>query len=225
MRDLTQLEIVQRTKRLDLTRGIPLGYLLPMQSSVLLTIAIKQHNAPGWAKGLIAGAGGIGLLLTPFVTALARHVRVPVMRLAGWIMAVAAIGFLLASIGGLSAYVLGAVIAVAVLDALAPLNTVMFQQNYPPSDIGKLVSRGMSVKVATSIGTGLLVGWFLSEHPNRWWLVTVVAALCALAVVGAQMAMPSVALAPVAGRRNRPWPRLGLLRDNLSCKSPSGRGW
>ena len=40
-------ELVRRAQRIDLARSVPLGILLPLETSVLLTIAIKQFDAAG----------------------------------------------------------------------------------------------------------------------------------------------------------------------------------
>ena len=74
--------VVRRTQVLDLARSLPLGVLLPLESSVLLTIAIKRFDASGPVKGLIAASAGIGLLASPLVTSVARRTGRPVMALA-----------------------------------------------------------------------------------------------------------------------------------------------
>src|SRR5262245_64739153 len=66
-------DVVRRTQLLDVARSVPLGIILPLESSVLLTIAIKHFDASGITKGLIAAAGGFGLLVSPAVTALTRR--------------------------------------------------------------------------------------------------------------------------------------------------------
>ena len=65
--------IVRRTQVIDLARSVPLGVILPLETSVFLTIAIKHFDAPGLAKGLIAAASGIGLLGSTVLTAAARR--------------------------------------------------------------------------------------------------------------------------------------------------------
>ncbi|MFN6119625.1 MAG: hypothetical protein ACK5CE_08335, partial [Actinomycetes bacterium] len=64
-------EIVRRTQLVDVVRSIPAGVLVPIESTIVLTIAITRFDAAGWVKGLIAAAAGIGLLASPFLTAAA----------------------------------------------------------------------------------------------------------------------------------------------------------
>ena len=55
-------ELVRRAQRIDIARSVPLGVLLPLETSVLLTIAIKQFDAAWWVKWLVAAGSGVGLL-------------------------------------------------------------------------------------------------------------------------------------------------------------------
>ena len=56
-------EVIRRTQIVDLARSVPLGVLLPLETSVLLMIAIKHFDASPLTKGLIAASGGVGLLV------------------------------------------------------------------------------------------------------------------------------------------------------------------
>jgi MFS family permease len=204
-------KLTARTQTVDLFRSIPLGILLPLQSSVLLTIAIKQLGAPGWAKGLIAGASGIGMLATPFITAVARRLGHPVMLIAGAMCAFAGLGYLIAATGPLWAFVAGTMIAGAMQDAIVPLTTVTFERNYPSAELGKRVSVGMTVKVACAMATGLIIGRFLTNHLDLWWIVVLAGAVAAFMLAWLQTLMPSAPIARVPGTRNRPWPHFHLL--------------
>ena len=109
-REGIEREIVGRTQVVDVLRAIPLGVLLPLETSVLLTIAIKHFDAAPMTKGVIAASGGVGLLVSPYVTSLTRHLGVPAMRMAMWVALVGAFGFLLAASGSLPLFVVGVLI-------------------------------------------------------------------------------------------------------------------
>jgi hypothetical protein len=65
--------LVRRAQVLDLARSVPMGVLMPLEASLLVTIALKHFEAPGLVKGVVAAANGVGLLATPLVTSWARR--------------------------------------------------------------------------------------------------------------------------------------------------------
>jgi MFS family permease len=206
--------VVRRTQWTDVARSVPLGFLLALESSVLLTIAIKHFEAPGWAKGSLAAANGVGLLASPFLTALARRIARPVMVVAATVSVAGAIGFALATTGSLAAYLAGGIVGIAAVHAVVPLMTLTYQRNFPVRERGRRVGWGMTVKVAVSALAGLGLGGFLVDGLHRWWWVVVVAAVALLTAAACQAATPSVPLDAVPGRRNRPWPHVGLLAED-----------
>ena len=206
--------VVRRTQFVDILRSIPLGVLLPLETSLLLTIAIKQFDAPALVKGLIAAASGMGLLASPLMTSVARKSGRPVMELAAVLSACGVIGFGVASIGGLGAYVAGSLVGVAVTSAIIPLLTHTYNQNFPPTERGKRVGRGLAVRVGCMAVTGLVLGNYLKQHLDRWWVVVLAgAASCAVLTV-LNVAMPSSPLDRVAGVPNRPWPHFHLIAED-----------
>ena len=161
--------VVRRTQVLDIARSVPSGVLVPLEASVLLTIAITRFDAAGWVKGLIAAASGVGLLASPFITELARRTALPAMRLAAMISVIGAAGFALAAAGPLPLLVVGSIIGVASVSAAIPLLTSTYDSNFGPLDRGKRVGRGMAVRVAAGAVAGLAMGAYLKAFPGRWW--------------------------------------------------------
>lgn len=195
--------VVARTQQLDVFRAIPAGVVVPFEASVLLTIAITRFEAPGWVKGVIAAAGGVGLLLSPLVTAVARHRARPVMSIAATTSAVGAIGFVIASTGSLAAFVVGSVVAIAAVSAVVPLVTTMYERNFPAHQRGRRVGWGMSVRVATSALAGLAMGEALTAEPGSWPILLLAGAVAMGLVARLQWATPSEPLAHVEGRLRR----------------------
>jgi Major Facilitator Superfamily len=210
--------IVRRTQIVDLVRAVPLGLIYPLETSVLLTIAIKEFDASGLAKGLIAAAGGLGLLVSPFITALARRLGHPVMRLAAALTVLGIIGYGLAIAGHLALLVAGSILGIASMNIVIPLITVTYERNFPTRERGKRVGWGMSVKIAVSALAGLGMGSFLNSNLERWRLVVLVGMLAMIVMVACYLAMPSEPLARVEGHNNRPWPHFHLLNTDRQLR-------
>ena len=204
-------ELVRRTQRIDIARSVPLGILLPLESSVLLTIAIKEFDAAWWVKWMVAAANGVGLLATPMITSVARRSGRPVMLLASALAALGSVGYLLATLGGLPGFVLGSVIGVATVNVIYPLMTVTYERNFPQGELGRRVGWGLSMKVAVSVAAGLLMGACLTRWPDQWWLVVVLGAMASALLAFLQLRMPSEPLARVPGVRNTALPHFHLL--------------
>ncbi|MFM8267702.1 MAG: hypothetical protein ACKOA2_06750, partial [Ilumatobacteraceae bacterium] len=121
--------VVRRTQVIDILRSVPLGVMLPIETTILLTIAIKHFDA-GWSvKWLIAGAGGIGLLLAPFVTAIARRRGRPAMRMTALMSTIGGAGLLVGSTGSVTMFVIGSVIGLATVNSVYPLTTSTYARN------------------------------------------------------------------------------------------------
>lgn len=192
--------VVRRTQVVDVLRAVPAGVLVPIESTIVLTIAITRFDAAGWVKGIVAAAAGVGLLASPLVTAAARHRPRPVMLVAAAVSLLGAAGFLLAATGPLALMVLGAVIGVAAISAPIPLSTATYERNFSVLDRGRRVGRGMAVRVAAAALAGLAMGEFLTRHPERWWQLLVVSAVAMVAVALCHANVPSEPLPPVDGR-------------------------
>jgi len=203
--------LVRRTQRIDIARSVPLGILLPLESSVLLTIAIKEFDAAWWVKWLVAAANGVGLLATPLITSVARRSGRPVMVLASALAALGSVGYLLATLGALPGFVLGSIIGVATVNVIYPLMTVTYERNFPQRELGRRVGWGLSMKVAVSAAAGLLMGASLTRWPDRWYLVVLLGSGASVLLAFLQLRMPSEPLARVPGVRNTALPHFHLL--------------
>lgn len=207
-------DLVRRTQVADVVRSIPHGVILPLETSVLLTIAIKQFDAAGWVKGVIASAMGVGMLASPMLTAAARRTGWPVMRVASAATVVGVVAFAFGATGPQWAFVVGAVIGIAAIDAVVPLMTATYQTNFPTAERGRRVGWGMAVRVLVSVAAGLAMGALLRDHLDRWWWLMAVGAAAAFGVTVAQLAIPSSPIEPVPGLRNSPLPHFHLLAED-----------
>jgi hypothetical protein len=210
--------VVRRTQVVDVLRSVPLGVLLPLETSLLLTIAIKRFDAPSLVKGLIAAASGLGLLASPLMTSIARKSGRPVMQLAAALSACGVFGFLTASIGSLATFVPGALVGVAVTSAVVPLLTHTYNRNFPVEERGKRVGRGLAVRVACMAVTGFVLGNHLKRHLDQWWVVVLAGAVSCAVLTALNLAMPSSPLDRVDGVRNRPWPHFHLIGEDRQLR-------
>jgi MFS family permease len=210
--------VVRRAQIVDLARSVPLGVLLPLESSLLITIALKHFDAPGLVKGLIAAANGVGLLATPFITSMARRWQRPVMVPVAVLSAIGTLGFLAAMVDALPMYAIGSIVGIAMVNGMFPLVTVCYERNFPPYELGRRVGWGMSLKVFVSAVVGLGMGAYLSRHPDQWWVVIGMGALASLALVVLNLQVPSEPLPKVPGVHTSWLPHFYLLAEDRRLK-------
>ncbi len=210
-------EVVRRTQLVDVIRAIPAGVLVPVESTIVLTVAITRFEAAGWVKGLIAAAAGVGLVSSPFVTAFARRSGRPVMVVAAAISVVGAFGFALAASGALVLMVIGSIIGVAAISAPIPLLTATYDRNFSVGDRGRRVGRGMTVRVAVGALSGFAMGAYLKAYPDRWWQLLAIAGLAMAAIAACQANLPSHPLDHVEGRTS-PLPHFHLLGEDRQLR-------
>lgn len=207
-------DIVRRTQTVDLARSVPLGVILPLESAVFLTIAIRHFDAPGWMRGTIAAASGIGLIASTLLTALARRLPVPTMTVASWVIGCGAVGFALASTGSSVMFLVGVVIGISAINMNIPLLTATYESNFPVNERGTRVGRGIVLKVAVSTPLSVLMGAWLATDLGRWWVVPLAGAASAAALSVLNRQFPSEPLGRIVGDRAHPWPRWELLRND-----------
>lgn len=206
--------VVRRAQLADLARAVPLGVLLPLETSVLVTIALKHFDAPGLVKGVVAAANGVGLLATPLITSLARRWGRPVMVPLAVLSFIGTLGFMAAATGALPMYVIGSVIGIAMVNGMYPLMTVSYERNFPPRELGRRVGWGLAVKVLVSALAGLAMGEYLNAEPGHWWVVILAGAGASAMLIWLNLRVPSEPLATVPGVRDTGWPHFHLLGED-----------
>jgi MFS family permease len=169
--------LASRTYNLERLRAIPGGILETAGGTFLLLIAVKMYEAGAIEKALIAAGGNIGLLVTPFVVLMVERFRWRAAHGASGLAVIGAIAFGVAALFPmLGVYVLGAVLGVACLNAITPLMTQIFQDNYAPSQRGRFFSRATVIRVAAAAVFAELAGRLLTVNPEAFrWLLAVFA--------------------------------------------------
>ena len=183
MSDSAPASRTRTTYLCELWRSAAAGIIETAGSTFLLTIAVKQFAAGSVAKGIVAGAGSLGLLISPLVVSLVTARGWPTGRAASRILAVGAAGFLFATtLPTLPAFILGSAIGMATSAAVIPLLTQMYQDNYPEKERGRLFSRTIMVRIAMAAGFSKLAGDALDGHIDQYrWLLLVFGGALAVA--------------------------------------------
>ena len=156
-------ERTRLTYRYELWRAATAGILETAGSTFLLTIAVRAFSAGAMPKALVAGAGSVGLLLSPLVVGRVTRLGLAPSLAASRVMAVGAGAFLLAAaLPWLPVYVLCSLVGMASASCIIPLLTHMYQENYPAKERGRLFSRTVMIRIATAAGFSKLAGDALS---------------------------------------------------------------
>jgi hypothetical protein len=222
---LNDPRITKLTYRYDRLRAIPQGVIESASTTFLLLIAVKAFDAGPTPKSFIAAAGNVGLLLSLWLVPLVEQSRQPVMRVAAWMMLGGAAAMLIAAaIPTLPMLVLATVLAIGASNAIIPLLTSIYQDNYAPRERGKFVSRTFVIRVLATAAFAELAGRVLTADIAlfRWLLVAFAAAFVFAAWCLSRI--PSQALhvsnsPPLGGGAGGG----ALLRDSASSSAHSTR--
>jgi MFS family permease len=159
----------------ELWRSGAAGVIETAGTTFLLLVAVRWFEAGALAKGLVAGAGSVGLLFSPVLVSLvARRGWTPSIA-AGRVLATGAGAFLIAAIfPSLPVFCFCSVLAMATSSAIIPLLTQIYQENYPEHERGRRFSRTIMVRIFIAILFGKLAGDALSGHLRQFPLLLVV---------------------------------------------------
>ncbi len=165
--------ITALTSRYDQLRAVPQGIIEAASTTFLLLIAVKALNADPTSKALIAAAGNVGLLLSLWLVPAAEQLGRPVMQVASWLMLGGAVAMLLvAAVPVVPLLVLATLVGIGAANAIIPLMTSIYQDNYPPRMRGRLVSRAFVIRVIAASVCAELGGRLLTEDiANFRWLL------------------------------------------------------
>ncbi|MBN2506341.1 MAG: hypothetical protein JXQ71_06575 [Verrucomicrobia bacterium] len=192
------MSAAQRTRTtyvFELWRAGATGIMETAGSTFLLAIAVVWFEAGFLAKALVAGAGSLGLLVSPVVVSWAGAGRRTVSVSAAWVMGVGGASFGLAAVWlgapqvlagwlgpahgmvrmacrlpQLPVFILGSMVGMAAYSAVIPLLTQMYHENYPEAERGRLFSRTVMIRIAAAAVFSHVAGSALSGH-MQWFAV------------------------------------------------------
>ncbi len=183
MSDSARSSRTRTTYFYELWRSATAGIIETAGSTFLLTIAVKQFAAGSVAKGIVAGSGSLGLLLSPLAVSFVISSGWRTGRAASRILAIGSVSFLLATlVPSLPVFVVGSMIGMAASAAIIPLLTQMYQDNYPEKERGRFFSGTVMVRIAMAAGFSKLAGDALDGHIDQYrWLLLVFSGALAVA--------------------------------------------
>ena len=202
-----------QTYRYERWRALTSGVLEAAGGTFLLLIAVRWFEAGAVSKALVAGSGGVGLMLGPWLVARVETAGWPVAKAASRLAMFGAAGFIVMAIFPvLPVFVIGSVLTMAMSSAAVPLMTQIYQENYPESQRGKLFSRTFMIRIATAALFSELAGRALTAHFG-WFrgLILIFAAAFAFSAFCLSR-LPSRALAASGG--THPFRALRFVRDD-----------
>jgi MFS family permease len=215
------------TFRLDLLRNAAGGYIDACERTFFLLVAIYL-NAGSLAKSLIAGSVGVGFLFSPLVVQRVRRSGRPVNLPAAEFFALAAVASLSAGLfANRFLFLVGAVVGLAMQACTVPLQTALYNRNYPPGRRGRYVSLGIFVRVLMSTVLAVAVGEVLErrlDDSGSVWRVVPLLAACSFGLQS--VAMRRVPASPLTLRPDEPenereaWNvRLRLIRSDALLRN------
>ena len=177
--------ITYRNERL---RAVAAGIIETATTTFLLLIAVRAFHAGPLPKAVLASCNSIGFLATPLVVALVGRSRTPVARAGSRFLAVGAVLFLIAAlIPSIEVFVAASALAISMAGAVVPLQTKLYQDNYPALVRGRLFARTSMIRIFSGGSFALLAGWALSGRIEMYPILLVIFAIafaCASVWVG-----------------------------------------
>src|SRR5262245_43806711 len=165
----------QITYRYERWRAVAAGILETAGSTFLLLIAVSFFETGALAKGLIAGGGSVGLIMSPLVVTLVSTRGWPAAKAASRLLLMGGTSFLFAAVWpNLPLFIVASVVGMASSSAIIPLLTQIYQENYPAETRGRLFSRTIIIRIGAAALFSKLAGDALADQPeNLRWLFLV----------------------------------------------------
>ena len=148
------------------------GFLESAGNTFLLLIAVTHFHAGPVAKALVAGAGSVGLLLSPVAVTFVQRRRWHATDAVARFLVLGALACVaMALVPRLWLYVPACVVAMTLNSAVIPMMTETYHNNYPPDARGKLYARAFSLRITGAMSAAWAGGQFLDSHPDRFPLL------------------------------------------------------
>jgi len=153
------------TYRYDRLRAMAGGILETAGTTFLLLIAVRVFDAGPTAKALIVSGGAIGHILSPFAVAIIERGRWEASRAAAAISFFGAACFVVAAVfPSLPVFIVASVTGMTAVNAVIPMLTQMYQENYSERERGAKFSRAVMIRVAVSAAFSWVAGSWLSAR-------------------------------------------------------------
>lgn len=203
---LSKSQVIERTVQLERYRAIASG-VFESYGVFLLVILVRQFNGTPLDKSIVSAAGTSGLLLTPLMLFISRHLGFSSPRMLSLLLALSSAAFFIAStVSSDSLFVTFVTIGVLLPSTVSPLLTSIFNNNYPPHQRGRLYAQNQAIRIATSIAFGALAGWWITGAIHFYYLL--------IALFGVALACSSYLVSQIPGdnKSTPPAPILSCFR-------------
>lgn len=184
----------------ELGRALCSGVIETASSTFLVLIAVRHFDVPALARGILAATGCTGYLLSPLVLEVGRRCKITAARAAAFLYLCAAALFVPAAItSNWVVYVTCATLAMALINSMVAILTTLYQENYPSRVRGRLVSRGLVIRILTVVLFSFIAGKLAAEAPLGPHIVIACFALASACAGAILFRCPSSSLEGVEG--------------------------
>lgn len=139
--------------------AVGMGILETLPQTFLLLIAIKFYDAGKMMQSFLATGGSVGLILSPVVVWVVRHLRVPIGKARGWMLVMAGFFMLVAAwLTSLEVYLVCVLAGMVCVTGAIPLSTKLLHANFDSKLRGRLFSWTAIVRMGVGIVFSFAVG-------------------------------------------------------------------
>lgn len=210
MKSGSQNPAAAATYRFDCVRTAFYGILEAGWTTFALVICIRYFDAPETIKAFIAGAGPIGLLLTPVGLYLAARMALRPSRACGLIFLLCACLLLGASL--VDSLLLFTLFTVGSQMVAVQHNTLIlhvYSENYAPHERGQRIALPLVLLALSAVTFALIGGRLLDDEIGYFRLLFQIMAAAALGAAWAGAKIPSTPLS--TQHVGNPWQNLSLV--------------
>ena len=163
------------TFKLENKRAVASGILETASTTFILLIAVRVFNANPTVKWLVSSGDSIGFLLSPFVVALITSLKLRTTKGAAVFAAFGFIAYLIAALSNnIWLFVVGSMVGACCRTVIIPINTQIYQDNYPDDSRGKLYSKSSFIKLVTTAIFSYVAGRFLELELSFYYLLLLI---------------------------------------------------
>lgn len=171
----------RRTFLLDNLRAWPGGCLETLGLTFVVLIAVRVFHADPWQKATLVAASSFGLLLSLFPVQLVRRNGWSVNAGTAALWAVAALGLVVAGLGGksMAIFLPSMSLALICITLGIPLMSQIYRKHYPNEIRGRLFASTGVVRKASALVVAALFGKVLENNLDNFrWLLLIYGVCC-----------------------------------------------
>jgi len=178
-------------------------------NGLLVLVALDHFEAGGLTKGLVAGAGFIGLLAAPLALEMAGRLGLSVSSGLALLTGLGALGLTLAGLSsGFGGFLAGVLIGLPLASAVAPLVTVLWRQKVPDAVRGRYFGQVTALSGLVGVFASFGIAAWLGDSVAGYRPVLLILALL---LAAAAFAASRIESEPIRPSRRNPYRVLAWL--------------